>query len=131
MLTLPHILVTEGDAVELMSVVRNRRDQNTHRRIAAEKAVTWCTQQIQILQKGIVDDSLMRRALFKLRVLQHELSSAIEDLSQSHRDVGIARAMIRRRGLPVPSQLSDQPPPNAIPSDSDSDGATDNSDARI
>jgi hypothetical protein len=123
-LALPRILETKEDAVNLLNVLRSRREQNTHRKIAAEHAVAWCSQQIQILQKNFADDNAIRRGLFKLRVLQGELSSAIEDLSQAHRDIGTVRAMIRRKGLPVPSRRSDRTPPRSTPdwpSDSDSD----------
>ena len=103
LLALPHILMTRDDAIDLMNLVWSRRDQNTHRKIAPESGVAWCTQQIHILQKGVVKDSVLRRALLTLRVLQCKLSSATEDLSRSHCDIGTVRAMIRRQGLPVPS----------------------------
>jgi hypothetical protein len=122
-LALPQILETSLDAANLLNVVRLRRSQSTHRKISAENAVAWCTQQIEMLRQKAVDEGILRRFLFKLQVLQSELSSAVDALSRSHQDIGTIRALIRRNRLPITSPPCDETPTRPEldwPSESDS-----------
>ena len=85
-----------------MKLLRSRRDHNATRKIAAEKAIDWCTIELQILERGSVSEEDVRRTLTHLRALQCELAVAIEDLAKTRHDIGVIRRLIRSKGLPIP-----------------------------
>jgi hypothetical protein len=113
------MLETAEDAANVLDLVRWRRDQNTYRKIAAQHAVLWCTKQLHMLQAKSCDEELINTGLRQLRISQTELSAAMEELSNAHRDVSTVRTTLRRKRLPIPIRSHNIADENLKPSIAD------------
>jgi hypothetical protein len=134
LLSMPGFLETSHEADNILAMVRSRRDQESHRKMAAESAVYWCTIQQQFFESQSASKDVIEQSLTQLRVLQCELSVATEDFLKARRDVGDIRALIRKRGFPVhsrPRQRSLEPDPESWQSDSEVSSVAGDSDVEI
>jgi hypothetical protein len=136
LLNMPEFPATTQDAVDILSMLRLRRDHNNYRKVAAEHAVQWCTIQLQILERNSVSDDIVKNSFTHLRALQCELAAATEDLLKSRNDIGTIRARIRSKGFPISSRRdvkldSVKPKPWESASDVSSVAHTSNEEAEI
>ena len=60
-----------------------------------------CMVKLQVLKRKIPEDQAMNQGIEDLEGLQSELTKAIEELSDADEDVGIVRALVRMKGLPL------------------------------